>query len=119
VSIFCLPTTSSSLSNESFVRFGLYHLDCGNNGNKFDYEKTAWTYRLISETQLFETGYAPLGLEGGITKEKAKMTLLGGNWQSEIFQSVVVYPYPAKLVHDDVHFGIPGFLRREGSVPAA
>ena len=43
----------------------------------------------------FETGYAPLGLEGGIAKEKAKMDLL---WQElakrNIPISVVVYPYP-------------------------
>ena len=85
------------------VRFGFYHLDRGNNGNEFDYEKSAWTYRPISQTQPFETGYAPLGLEGGIAKEKAKMTLL---WQElakrNIPISVVVYPYPAQLVHDGV-----------------
>jgi len=85
------------------VKFGFYHLDRGNNGNEFDYEKSAWTYRQVSETNPFETGYAPLGLEGGIAKEKAKMTLL---WQElaerNIPISVVVYPYPAQLIHDTV-----------------
>jgi hypothetical protein len=83
------------------VRFGFYHLDRGNNGNEFDYEKSAWTYRPVSQTEPFETGYAPLGLEGGIAKEKAKMTLL---WQElakhNIPISVVVYPYPAQLIYD-------------------
>jgi hypothetical protein len=85
------------------VRFGVYHLDRGNNGNEFDYEKSAWTYRQVSETEPFETGYAPLGLEGGIAKEKAKMTLL---WRElakhNIPISVVVYPYPAQLIYDTV-----------------
>ena len=85
----------------TLVRFGIYHLDRGNNGNEFDYEKSAWTYRPVSNAEPFETGYAPLGLEGGIAKEKAKMTLL---WQElakrNIPISVVVYPYPAQLVFD-------------------
>ncbi len=85
----------------TLVRFGIYHLDRGNNGNEFDYEKSAWTYRAVSNAEPFETGYAPLGLEGGIAKEKAKMTLL---WQElakrNIPISVVVFPYPAQLVFD-------------------
>jgi hypothetical protein len=85
------------------VEFGWYHLDRGNNGNEFDFEKSAWTYRKVSDHRPFETGYAPLGLEGGIAKEKAKMTLL---WQ-ELAQrnipiSVVVYPYPAQVLYDTV-----------------
>ena len=85
----------------TLVRFGFYHLDRGNNGNEFDYEKSAWTYRAVSNAEPFETGYAPLGLEGGIAKEKAKMTLL---WQELVKRnipiSVVVFPYPAQLVFD-------------------
>jgi len=85
----------------TLVRFGVYRLDRGNNGNEFDYEKSAWTYRKVSDDEPFETGYAPLGLEGGIAKEKAKMTVL---WQElakrNIPISVVVYPYPAQLVFD-------------------
>ncbi len=88
---------------KALVRFGCYHLDRGNNGNEFDFAKSAWTYRQVSDELPFETGYAPLGLEGGIAKEKAKMTLL---WQ-ELAQrnipiSVVVYPYPAQIIHDKV-----------------
>jgi hypothetical protein len=91
------------LFEKALVGFGYYHLDRGNNGNEFDFEKSAWTYRPVSNTQPFEAGYGPLGLEGGIAKEKAKMTLL---WQ-ELAQrgiplSVVVYPYPAQIVHDTV-----------------
>lgn len=85
----------------TLVRFGFYHLDRGNNGNEFDYEKSAWTYRAVSNAEPFETGFAPLGLEGGIAKEKAKMALL---WQElakrNIPISVVVFPYPAQLVFD-------------------
>ena len=85
----------------NLVRFGCYHLDRGNSGNEFDRERSAWTYRKVSETEPFETGFAPLGLEGGIAKEKAKMTLL---WQElarrNIPISVVVYPWPAQILHD-------------------
>jgi len=99
---FLLTNYIYELFEKMLVRFGWYHLDRGNNGNEFDFEKSAWTYRQVSDTQPFETGYAPLGLEGGIAKEKAKMTLL---WQ-ELAQrgipiSVVVYPYPAQIIHDN------------------
>ncbi len=87
---------------KNLVRLGCYHLDRGE-GNEFDQERGAWTYRKVSDTNPFETGFAPLGLEGGIAKEKAKMTLL---WQElakrNIPISVVVYPWPAQLVHDTV-----------------
>ena len=86
---------------ENLVRLGYYHLDRGDDGNEFDQERGAWTYRKVSDTQPFETGYAPLGLEGGIAKEKAKMDLL---WQElaerNIPISVVVYPWPTQIVHD-------------------
>ena len=62
---------------------------------------SAWTYRKVDETNPYPAGYQPLGVEGGIAKEKAKMTLL---WQElekrHIPLSVVVYPYPAQLIHD-------------------
>ncbi len=55
----------------------------------------------MNETDAYYGGYAPLGVEGGIAKEKTKMTQL---WQElkerNIPISVVVYPYPAQLVHD-------------------
>ena len=98
---FLLANYIVEFFERTLVRFGFYHLDRGNNGNEFDYEKSAWTYRPVSDTEPFETGYAPLGLEGGIAKEKAKMTLL---WQElakrNIPISVVVYPYPAQLIQD-------------------
>ena len=82
------------------VRFGYYHLDRGE-GNEFDQERGAWTYRKVSDTLPFEAGYAPLGLERGIAKEKAKMDLL---WQElaahNIPISVVVYPWPNQIAHD-------------------
>ena len=85
------------------VRFGCYHLDHGTSGNEFDRERSAWTYRKVSDSERFETGYAPLGLEGGIAKEKAKMDLLWRELQQRnIPLSVVVYPWPAQLVHDTV-----------------
>ena len=85
----------------NLVRLGYYHLDRGDGGNEFDQERGAWTYRKVSDTEPFETGYAPLGLEGGIAKEKAKMDVL---WQElakrNIPISVVVYPWPTQIVHD-------------------
>jgi hypothetical protein len=85
----------------NLVRLGYYHLDRGDGGNEFDQERGAWTYRKVSDTEPFETGYAPLGLEGGIAKEKAKMDLL---WQElakrNIPISVVVYPWPTQVAHD-------------------
>ena len=67
-------------------------------------EMVAWTYRKVNESDPHPTGYAPLGVEGGIAKEMRKMDLL---WQ-ELRQhgiplTVVVYPYPSQLVHDSVN----------------
>ncbi len=87
----------------TLVGLGWYHLELGHGGNEFDLERSAWTYRKVSDTEPYETGYAPLGLEGGIAKEKAKMDVL---WQElkqrNIPISVVVYPWPAQLAHDTV-----------------
>ncbi len=60
------------------VGHGYYHLTRDELGEVFDRERSAWTYRAVSENTPFEVGYAPLGVEGGIAKEQAKMTLL---WQ--------------------------------------
>ncbi len=69
----------------------------------FDLDRSAWTYRKVNERNPSPSGYAPLGVEGGIAKEKAKMDLL---WQElaqrNIPLSVVVSPWPAQLVHDTV-----------------
>jgi hypothetical protein len=83
------------------VKRGFYHLNVGH-GQVFDLNRSAWTYRPISNNEPYEVGYEPLGLEGGIRKEESKMTQL---WQElrqrNIPISVVVYPWPAQLVHDN------------------
>jgi hypothetical protein len=85
------------------VRLGWYHLDLGHGGNEFDLERSAWTYRQVSDTEPYETGYAPLGLEGGIAKEKSKMDALFGELRARnVPISVVVYPWPAQIAHDTV-----------------
>ena len=98
------------LSNDVFnfferelVRLGWYHLDLGHGGNEFDLERSAWTYRQVSDSEPYETGYAPLGLEGGIAREKSKMDELYRDLQQRnIPVSVVVYPWPAQIAHDRV-----------------
>jgi hypothetical protein len=86
-----------------WVGSGIYFLDHGFNGNVFNLERSGWTYRKVVEDKPFELGYAPLGVEGGIAKEKRKMDLL---WQElakrNIPISMVVYPWPAQLVYDNV-----------------
>ena len=85
----------------TLVRLGWYHLDLGHGGNEFDLERSAWTYRKVSDDEPYETGYAPLGLERGIAKAEAKMDLLWQELQERnIPISVVVYPWPAQLAHD-------------------
>jgi hypothetical protein len=85
------------------VRLGWYHLDLGHGGNEFDLERSAWTYRKVSDDEPYETGYAPLGLERGIAKEKSKMDTLWLELQERnIPLSVVVYPWPAQIAHDRV-----------------
>jgi hypothetical protein len=85
------------------VRLGWYHLDLGHGGNEFDLERSAWTYRKVSDDEAYETGYAPLGLERGIAKEKSKMDELYRELQQRnISLSVVVYPWPAQIAHDTV-----------------
>ena len=86
-----------------WVGRGYYHLAAVQYGDPFDMEISAWTYRKVNEIAPYPSGYAPLGVEGGIAKERAKMTLL---WQElekrNIPISVVIYPHPAQLVHDVV-----------------
>jgi hypothetical protein len=86
---------------QRLVARGIYYLPGDYFGDPFDREMSAWTYRKVSESEPFPGGYAPLGVEGGIAKEKAKMTLL---WQElekrHIPISVVIYPHLAQLVHD-------------------
>ncbi len=120
----------------TLVRFGFYHLDHGFNGNVFDLERSGWTYRKVVEDQPFELGFAPLGVEAGIAKEKMKMDLL---WEDlakrNIPISVVVYPWPAhadlrqcRLARGEhlaglvrrkmqaLHHRVPGVLRGQRTV---
>ena len=88
---------------KTLVGLGWYHLDMGHGGNEFDLERSAWTYRKVSDTESYEIGYAPLGVEGGIAKEKAKMDILYRELRERnIPLSVVVSPWPAQLAHDNV-----------------
>ena len=84
------------------VKHGRYELNVGH-GQLFDLPRSAWTYRAVSETEPYEIGYAPLGLEAGIRKEESKMTELYELLQQHgIPISVVVYPWPAQMAHDEV-----------------
>jgi hypothetical protein len=88
---------------KTLVGLGWYHLDLGHGGNEFDLERSAWTYRQVSDTDPYETGYGPLGVEGGIARSKAKMDVLWRELQARnIPLSVVVDPWPAQLAHDSV-----------------
>ena len=49
------------LERES-VKPGFYRLNVGH-GPLFDLERSAWTYRPVSDTEPYEIGYAPLGLQ--------------------------------------------------------
>ena len=91
------------LGERTLVRFGVYHLDHGFNGNVFDLERSGWTYRKVVEDKPFEEGFAPLGVEAGIAKEKMKMDELYQDLaRRNIAISVVVYPWPATLIYDNV-----------------
>lgn len=82
---------------------GWYHLDLGHGGNEFDLERSAWTYRKVSDTDPYEVGYGPLGVEGGIARSEAKMNALYRDLAGRnIPLSIVVYPWPAQLAHDSV-----------------
>jgi len=91
------------LVERTLIRFGFYHLDHGFNGNIFDLDRAAWTYRKVAEDKPFELGFAPLGVEGGIAKEKRKMDQLYQDLAARnIPISVVVYPWPGQLIYDKV-----------------
>jgi hypothetical protein len=98
---FMLTNYAIEAVERLLIGHGYYHLYTDQFGDAFDMEATAWTYRNVDETDPHPAGYAPLGAEAGIAKEKAKMTLLWQELQKRnIPISVVVYPYPAQLVHD-------------------
>ncbi|MGB9255417.1 MAG: hypothetical protein WCC25_11340 [Candidatus Korobacteraceae bacterium] len=91
------------LAERTWVRLGFYHLDHGFNGNVFDLERSGWTYRKVVEDKPFEEGFAPLGVEAGIAKEKRKMDELYQDLaKRNIPISVVVYPWPATLIYDNL-----------------
>jgi hypothetical protein len=98
---YLLTNCAVGLLETALVDHGFYHLSRDMAENLFDMERSAWTYRKVSETTPYPNGYAPLGVEGGIAREKAKMTLL---WQElaarQIPLNVVVYPWTAQVVHD-------------------
>jgi hypothetical protein len=100
---FLLTNDVFEFFERNLVRLGWYHLDEGHGGNEFDLERSAWTYRKVSDTEPYEIGYGPLGLEGGINKERQKMDQLRELLaKRNIPISVVVYPWPAQLAHDTV-----------------
>jgi hypothetical protein len=89
------------VAERSLVSHGYYYLATDLNGNVFDMERSAWTYRKVSDTVPMVAGYGPLGVEGGIAREKAKMSVLWEELEKRnIPISVVVYPWPAQVVHD-------------------
>ena len=90
------------LLEREMVKHGFYHLNVGH-GPLFDLERSAWTYRAVSDTKPYEIGYAPLGLQTGLAKEVFKMTLLWQELQKRnIPLTVVVYPWPAQIAHDTI-----------------
>jgi hypothetical protein len=85
------------------VDHGVYYLERDLPENIFDQTRAAWTYRKVSDNWPYFDGYAPVGVAGGIAREKAKMELL---WRAlaarGIPLSLVVYPWPGQIVHDTV-----------------
>ncbi len=97
-----LTNTVAGFLERASVKHGFYHLNFGH-GPLFDLERSAWTYRPVSDTEPYEIGYAPLGLQAGLAKEESKMTLLWQDLQKRnIPLSVVVYPWPAQIAHDTI-----------------
>jgi len=98
---FLLTNYLLEFFERSLVKHGYYHLNTGRFGDEFDMELSAWSYREVNERVPCPAGYAPLGVEGGIAKEKAKMTLLWQDLEKHAIPiSVAVYPWPAQIVHD-------------------
>lgn len=94
---------------ESVYRFlvshGVYYLPTSWCNNLFDNSRSAWTYRTI-EVDLVSRpafdGYSPLGVEGGLRKASHKMTELYEKLSElGVPLVLVVYPWPAQLIHDN------------------
>ncbi|MFY9287274.1 MAG: hypothetical protein WAO98_02105 [Alphaproteobacteria bacterium] len=85
------------------VRFGNYNLPSHQLDNIFDHPTSAWTYSEVNDTLWKTDGYAPLGMIRGIIKAKMKMTELHNLLAAKkIPLNVMVYPWPAQMVHDKV-----------------
>jgi hypothetical protein len=98
---FLVTSRIFQLLERMLIRHAYYHLNVVQGGNIFDLERSAWTYRKVSETYPFDSGYAPLGSEGGIAREKEKLAQLQLTLaERHIPLSIAVYPWPAQLVHD-------------------
>jgi len=98
---FLLTSYLFEVAERTLVRHGFYHLNVVQGGNIFDLERSAWTYRTVSDRYPFDSGYAPRDLEGGVAKELEKMTRLQQALAARnIPLNLVVYPWPAQLVHD-------------------
>ena len=99
---FLVTNTLVGFFKRILVGLGFYHFATGQLGNPLDAGRGTWTYK--SDTEIEQAGitsYAPLGVEGGIAKEKVKMTLLWQELKSRnIPISVVVYPWPAQVVRE-------------------
>ncbi len=98
---FLVTNSIIQFFEKQLVEHGFFHLNDSRYGDEFDMELSAWTYRKVNEKLACPAGYAPLGAEGGIAKEKVKMTRLWQELQArKIPISVVVYPWPAQILHD-------------------
>jgi len=101
-----LPYTSLLFEwgERQVVRFGIYSIPVGDDGDVFDTPRSAWTYRPVDESIPFRLGYSPLGVEAGIERAKNKMNSLREELSARgIGLGVIIYPWPAQLAHNDRH----------------
>jgi hypothetical protein len=90
-----------TFAEKALSEFGVSVLPVDAGPNLFDLERSAWTYREVDETLPYSAGYYPLGKAGGIAKEEQKMGLLWRELEEHnVPLSVVVYPWPAQILHD-------------------
>ena len=111
---FGLTNSVVEFFERALIGHGYYHL-ITLDGNLFDWERAAWTYRKVSDTKPFHSGYAPLGLEGGIAEAGAGGTRHGGLPVSAHLERLVRGQVP------ELHFAvyhIPGGKRSVPEEPA-
>jgi len=99
---FLLTNSFAGLLKRVLVGLGFYHFAAGEVSDPVNGSRGVWTYMSQEEIDQAEiSSYTPLGVERGIAREKAKITLL---WEElkrgNIPISVVVYPWPAQVIHD-------------------